>query len=116
MIARFRQHDREEARAGGHRSQAPAGQPAAPSQARLIIRLVDWRAARKAQHSCCCPAKPVIIAIIPPTPSRGSPADLLLCAHHYRRSRTALVAAGAVLMDINGVPFQAGALPDLWAA
>jgi len=65
---------------------------------------LDWRAARRAERSCCCPAKPRVIAIIPPAAGRAGSADLLLCWHHYRASRQRLAAIGAVLVDIDGTP------------
>ena len=34
---------------------------------------------------------------MPPTAARPHETDLLLCGHHYRASRTALAAAGAVV-------------------
>lgn len=79
-----------------------------------FVRLIDWRAARKAARSCCCPAKPIVIAILPPAGTRKSPADLLLCAHHFRRSRAALMAALAVVTDINGIPLGVGDWPEIW--
>jgi hypothetical protein len=36
---------------------------------------------------------------IPPAPARRHSVDLLLRGHHYRTSRAALAAAGAVIMD-----------------
>jgi len=65
---------------------------------------IDWRAARRADHACCCTARPTVIAIMPPAPGRPHPTDLLLCGHHYRLSRRALAAAGATVLDLDGVP------------
>jgi hypothetical protein len=59
-------------------------------------------APRLAERSCCCPARPVVIALIPPAPARLHPVDLLLCGHHYQSSKAALAAAGAVVMDETG--------------
>ncbi len=50
-------------------------------------------------RACCCPARPVIRVLIPPTSARPHSVDLLLCGHHYRTSRAALTAAGAVIID-----------------
>jgi len=47
--------------------------------------------------ACCCPARAMVQVVMPPTPARPYETDLLLCGHHYRRSRTALAAAGAVV-------------------
>jgi hypothetical protein len=41
---------------------------------------IDLSGAISADRACCCPAKPVVVAIIPPGPGRPRPADLLLCA------------------------------------
>jgi hypothetical protein len=57
---------------------------------------------RLADRSCCCPAKPVVKVLIPPTSARPHPVDLLLCGHHYLASRTALAAANAVAIDETG--------------
>ncbi len=46
----------------------------------------------------------MVIAIIPPAAHRPQPADLLLCWHHYRASRQALTAAGALIVCIDGTP------------
>jgi hypothetical protein len=61
-----------------------------------------WFALRTADHACCCPAKPEIVAVMPPAPGRDHPTDLLLCAHHYRASSVALHAAGAAVFDGAG--------------
>jgi len=39
---------------------------------------------------------------MPPTAERRHSVDLLLCGHHYRVSRQALVAAGARIEDLPG--------------
>lgn len=65
---------------------------------------IDWQAVRRAERACCCPAKPVVIAILPPSAGRRVPTDLLLCWHHYRASRRALAAADALLVSIDGTP------------
>lgn len=52
-----------------------------------------------AQHACCCPARPAIIAVMPPAPGRPRATELLLCRHHYGASQTALAAAGAAIFD-----------------
>lgn len=65
---------------------------------------LDWRAVRRAGRACCCPAKPAVIAIIPRSATRRCPTDLMLCWHHYRASRQALTAAGALLVSIDGTP------------
>ena len=60
------------------------------------------------ERACCCPARPMVTVVMPPTASRPYPIDLLLCGHHYRVSQAALRAAGAVAYDETGVPITAG--------
>jgi hypothetical protein len=44
-----------------------------------------------------------MLAVMPPAPgSLDHPIDLLLCGHHYRASRSALAAAGAVVFELGG--------------
>jgi len=57
---------------------------------------------RLADRSCCCPARPVVRVLMPPTAERPHPVDLLLCGHHYLTSRAALAAADAVAIDETG--------------
>jgi hypothetical protein len=85
----------------------------APPAGRPLLRLHDWRAARRATRSCCCTAPPAVIAVLPTTSGRAVLADLLLCGHHYRRSRDALLVAGATVLDINGARLTAGIWPEL---
>jgi hypothetical protein len=70
--------------------------------------LSGWPAWR-ADRACCCPAQPVIRAIIPPTPERRHSVDLLLCGHHYRVSRQALAAARARIENLPGKDAAAAA-------
>ena len=58
--------------------------------------------ARRADRACCCPAQPLVRVIMPPTAERRHSVDLLLCGHHYRVSRQALVAAEARIEDLPG--------------
>jgi len=53
-------------------------------------------------RACCCPAYPVVRAVMPPTPERRHSVDLLLCGHHYRVSRQALAAARARIENLPG--------------
>lgn len=55
-----------------------------------------------ADRSCCCPARPVVRVLIPPSSVRPHFVDLFLCRHHYLASRGALAAANAVAMDEAG--------------
>jgi hypothetical protein len=77
----------------------PAGQADSPPPG---IGSIDWRAARRASRACCCPARPAVLAVIPPAAGRPDPTDLLLCGHHYRASRRALASAGVMVLDMNG--------------
>jgi len=52
-------------------------------------------------RSCCCPGRPVVKVIMPPTARRAHPVDLWLCGHHYRASLAALLAAGASVEDLT---------------
>jgi len=65
---------------------------------------VDWRAVRLTERSCCCLSQPAVVAVLPPPAGRPHPTELLLCGHHYRRSRRALAAMDARVMDPNGTP------------
>jgi hypothetical protein len=65
--------------------------------------VVDPRAIVRADRGCCCAAKPSVIVIMPPTPSRPHQTDLLLCWHHYRASRQALARAGAAVLAADGM-------------
>ena len=64
-------------------------------------------------RACCCPARPVVQAIMPP--ERHS-VDLLLCGHHYRVSRQALAAAGARIFNLSGSADAAAAVPPDFCA
>lgn len=55
-------------------------------------------------RACCCPARPAVRVIMPPSPSRPHTTELLLCGHHYRVSRTVLAAARAVVRELPGTP------------
>ena len=60
----------------------------------------------------CCPARPVVRIIMPPTPARPHVTDLLLCGHHYRVSRKALARAHASVCRLPG-PAGIALIPDL---
>jgi hypothetical protein len=51
-------------------------------------------------RSCCCPARPAVKVLMPPTTARRHPVDLWLCGHHYRASLAALLAVGASVEDL----------------
>jgi hypothetical protein len=76
----------------GHRAPAGTGTDGA-----------DWAwSLSVAERACCCAARPAVAAVLPPTPDRPYPMDLLLCRHHFRRARNALAAAAAVVYDESG--------------
>ena len=65
-------------------------------------------------RSCCCPAAPVAQVIVTPAGAAAhTETDILLCAHHLRRSAAALRALGAAiyqrgdLLDDIGSTFAA---------
>ena len=55
------------------------------------------------ERACCCPARPVVRAVMPATADRPELVDLLLCGHHSRAGQAALLAAGAAVYDTRGV-------------
>ena len=70
-----------------------------------------------ADRACCCPAKPVVVAVMPTAGHDEQPVDLHLCAHHYRLSRRALAGADAVVFDGAGMPVaEPGPNRLLWTA
>jgi hypothetical protein len=76
--------------------------PADRHQLGAVMPAIDWRTLRTATRACCCPAKPAVVAVLPPAAGRGHPTDLLLCGHHYRASQLALLAADAAVFDAQG--------------
>ncbi len=61
------------------------------------------------ERACCCPARPAVRIILPATAERDHPVDLLMCAHHYRRSGDALAEQGADVFDPSGALMIRGA-------
>jgi hypothetical protein len=90
-----------------------AERDAPPDRPRTVLTAINWRAVRSADRSCCCTAKPAYVAVLPPAHDREHATELLLCGHHYRKSRAALAAAGAIVLDQRGVPVT---IADLAAA
>lgn len=60
--------------------------------------------ASPADHACCCTAEPVVRVVLPPSPTRPQPTDLLLCARHYRISRHIFIAAEAAICELPESP------------
>ena len=89
------------------RTATPAGTTAAVRSHADLVR--DLRAPlAPGERACCCPARPAVRVILPSTSQRDHAVDLLFCDHHYRQSRTALAAAGALTFDAEGALLCAG--------
>ncbi|HEU5391353.1 MAG TPA: hypothetical protein VFV73_36165 [Streptosporangiaceae bacterium] len=58
------------------------------------------RSASPGDQACCCPARAAVRVVMPPSPVRPHPTDLLLCAHHFRMSRRALMAVQAAVCEL----------------
>ena len=52
-------------------------------------------------RACCCPARPAVRVIMPPSAARPHKTDLLLCGHHFRASREALKRAQATVCELG---------------
>jgi len=98
MNARFRHQSARRDGAAGK----PASDGLAPGSPAIL-----------ADRSCCCPARPVVRVIMPPTPARPWKTDLLLCGHHYRVSRGSLAAAHAAVRAMPGTPSETAAWIEL---
>lgn len=59
--------------------------------------------ASPAHRACCCSAEAVVRIVLPLSPTRPQTTDLLLCAHHYRISHDALIAAEAAICELPGI-------------
>jgi len=79
----------------------PAGRVPAPGSPRAS-HAIDWPALRRASQSCCCVARPVVVVVLPPGLGRPHPTELLLCGHHFERSRPALMAIRALAFSMEG--------------
>jgi hypothetical protein len=53
------------------------------------------------ERSCCCPSRPTVRVLVPSATDPASRIDLLLCGHHYRASRTALIDVRASVAYIG---------------
>jgi hypothetical protein len=76
--------------------------PQGQQRPEAILAAGHGHALSTAERACCCSARPVVVAVMPPSPDRDHPTDLLLCAHHYRAARGALAASGATVFDQDG--------------
>jgi hypothetical protein len=61
--------------------------------------LTSWS---REDRACCCPARPVVRAIIPPAPQRPRPVGLLLCGHHYPGLPSGLLPPSARMQVLPG--------------
>ncbi len=57
----------------------------------------ELREALAAVGRACCPARPLVVAVILPAAGRPHPTDLPLRGHHYRACRDVPQAAGAAV-------------------
>jgi hypothetical protein len=93
-----------------HRRQAGRrGDPDVRLNASLLRRTPLFSAT---DRSCCCPATPAVMVVLPATATRPVPVDLLLCGHHYREHEAALRAEGAAVYDVNGALIGSGPAVD----
>jgi hypothetical protein len=57
------------------------------------------------ERACCCPAQPVVKALLPTLlDGHVHIVDLYLCGHHYRQSFSTLVASRATTINRPGMP------------
>lgn len=64
--------------------------------------VIDWPAVRRANQSCCCIARPSVVVVLQPTHDRPHPTEVLLCGHHFERSRPTLLASRALAFSLDG--------------
>ena len=55
-----------------------------------------------ADRSCCCSAPPAFTVVMSRSTPKPHSVDLLMCGHHYRQSRVALAALGALVFASDG--------------
>jgi hypothetical protein len=75
---------------GDRPSAAAMPAPKATTGSEIHVQATIWSG-----QACCCPAKPAVLVIMPPSANRTQPTELLLCWHHYRSSQRSLAAAHA---------------------
>jgi hypothetical protein len=81
-----------------HSPASKAAEAAAPS----CVSAHQGPAPGAYDRACCCVARAVVRAVMPPAPDRPHETELLLCGHHYRVSRRALAAADARVDELPG--------------
>lgn len=75
-------------------SERPPGQLGVADAAEWFTRL------QVAERACCCPARPVMVALLPPPQDGTELVEVFLCGHHGRRSQASLAAAGALVYQL----------------
>ncbi|KQC38327.1 hypothetical protein UK82_11490 [Frankia sp. ACN1ag] len=60
------------------------------------------RAIEPGSRSCCCPSEPVAQIVLAPGETHAHEVDILLCAHHLRRSALVLRSLGVAVYDRKG--------------
>lgn len=71
----------------------------------LTVEVAPMIAADRAD---CCSAGPAMRVVLPANSRNRNPADLLLCGHHCRESRTTLARAGAAVYNAEGRLLSSG--------
>ncbi|WP_261565515.1 hypothetical protein [Frankia gtarii] len=93
-----------------HRSgSAAVSRPEAANRAAGADPRPPHRAIEPGSRSCCCPSEPVAQVVLAPVGSRAHEIDLLLCAHHLRRSVPTLKSPGVAIYDRHGRLIEAPA-------
>jgi hypothetical protein len=64
--------------------------------------VIDWATVARASQSCCCVARPSVVIVLQPTHDRPHPTEVLLCGHHFERSRATLLASRALAFSLDG--------------
>ena len=72
---------------------SPAAADVTPADGEAELR----EALAAAGRACCCPARPLVVAVILPAAGLPPPTGLLLRGHHYRACRDVPQAAGATV-------------------
>jgi hypothetical protein len=70
--------------------------------AKRATGVIDWTAVARASQSCCCVARPSVVIVLQPTHDRPHPTEVLLCGHHFARSRPTLLASRALAFTLDG--------------
>jgi hypothetical protein len=73
---------------GVRRSSAATQTPRQTAESEIHVQATIWSG-----RACCCPARPAVLVIMPPTAGRPQPTELLLCWEHYRASQRSPAAA-----------------------